>query len=203
MLKSLIFLRTFRYLSDVSINFKDKFNQLVKKNYVLFLLFSMCLTPLSFGQGNDLYDIVRNGSVAMLKEVIKTDPDFINRKNKDGYTPLILACYSGNAEVANYLIENVKDINSGSKFGTPLMAASVKGYDKIVDLLIDKGALVDATDPNGTTALHYAIIFGFDDVAKRLIKAKASSSLKDNRGKTALDYAKMLGKTEIVKLITN
>tara|TARA_Y100000034_G_scaffold125539_1_gene175276 strand:+ start:102760 stop:103290 length:531 start_codon:yes stop_codon:yes gene_type:complete len=175
----------------------------VKKNYLLTFICSLLCTVVLSAQGNDMYDIVRSGSVDMLKELVKADPEFINRKNKDGYTPLILACYSGNAEVANYLINHSKDINSGSKYGTPLMAASVKGYDKIVDLLIDKGADVNATDPNGTTALHYAIIFGFDDVAKLLTKAKANPKLKDNRGKTALDYAKMLGKTEIVKLLSN
>ena len=176
----------------------------MKKNYIFLLFIVTLLLPLKSvsAQGNDLFDIFRNGSVDMIQEVVKDDPDFINRKNKDGYTPLILACYSGNIEVVRYLVEHSKDLNGGSKYGTPLMAASVKGYEKIVALLIEKGADVNATDPNGTTALHYAIIFNFDNVAKQLAIAKANPNLKDNRGKTAIDYAKMLGKNELLTLLT-
>lgn len=176
----------------------------MKKNYIFLFFVATFLIPANsfFAQGNDLFDIFRNGSVDMITEVVKDDPDFIHRKNKDGYSPLILACYSGNIEVVRYLVEHTKDINGGSKYGTPLMAASVKGYEKIVALLIEKGADVNAADPNGTTALHYAIIFNFDNVALLLAKAKADPNVKDNRGKTALEYAKMLGKNELLTLLT-
>ena len=176
----------------------------MKKNYFFLLFIVTLLLPLESvsAQGNDLFDIFRNGSVDMVQEVVKDDPDFINRKNKDGYSPLILACYSGNVEVVRYLVEHTKDLNDGSKYGTPLMASSVKGYEKIVALLIEKGADVNATDPNGTTALHYAIIFNFDNVAMLLVKANANPNLKDNRGKTAIEYAKMLGKNKLLTLLT-
>ncbi len=176
----------------------------MKKNYIFPIFFISFLLPLTSvsAQGNDLFDIFRNGSVDMIEEVVKDDPDFIHRKNKDGYSPLILACYSGNIEVVRYLVEHSKNLNGGSKYGTPLMAASVKGYEKIVALLLEKGVDVNASDPNGTTALHYAIIFNFDNVAKQLAIAKANANLKDNRGKTAIDYAKMLGKNELLTLLT-
>ena len=176
------------------------------KNYYCFLLSFFILFLVSattIAQQKTIYDIARNGTLTELKEATKNNADLINKKNDAGYSALTLACYYGNHEVAKYLIERVKDINAGSDYGTPLMAASVKGDTELVKLLLKKNANVDTPDPNGTTALHYAIIFKFEEIAELLAKANAKSDLKDNRGKTALDYAKLLGNEKIIKLLTS
>jgi ankyrin repeat protein len=44
-------------------------------------------------------------------------------------SPLILACYRGNTEVAKYLIDNVKDLNYVSPEGTALSSLCIN-YNK-------------------------------------------------------------------------
>jgi len=38
----------------------------------------------------------------------------INKKTKNGTTPLSFACYSGNKDLIEYLLENGADINQGN-----------------------------------------------------------------------------------------
>src|SRR5713226_5751776 len=54
---------------------------------------------------------------------------------------------------------------------TPLMEAAMWGLVDIVDILVDHGADVNKTRPDGTGALELAAIRGFNSVIERLIKA--------------------------------
>lgn len=163
---------------------------------LLLFISSNCLS-----QEKSIFDIARSGSIEELKVLVQNKPDIINSSSKEGYTPLTLACYSGNNEVAKYLINNVKNINSKSSYGTPLMAAVVKNNLELTKLLLQKKVDVNATDPNGTSALHYAVMFGLEDLTKLLVQEKAKTTLEDNRGNTALDYANIKGNTNIIKLL--
>ena len=53
--------------------------------------------------------------------------------------------------------------------GTLLIYATRKGYTDTVELLISKGANVNAKDLNGNTALRYALFFNFPKIAELLI----------------------------------
>lgn len=181
----------------------------MKKNYLtilkkIFFVFLVSIYTLnSFSQENSIFDIARSGSLVELKEAVKKDPEIINKVSKEGYTPLTLSCYSGNTDVAKYLIQNVKNINAKSGYGTPLMAAVVKNNVELTDLLIKNKAEINTVDPNGTSALHYAVMFGLEKITKLLVAAKANATLKDNRGNTAIDYAKIKGNLTIIKLLNN
>ncbi len=180
-----------------------KKNQSISLRKIFFsglLFFCVCI---GFSQTKSIFDIARNGTMEELNRAIEKNPNIINKANKEGYTPLTLACYSGNNEIAKHLIENVKNINSTSSYGTPLMAAVVKNNKELTELLILKKADINATDINGTSALHYAVMFNLKDIIKILVKAKASATLKDKRGNTALDYAEIKGNTTIIKLLKN
>lgn len=150
---------------------------------------------------NNIFDACRNGDLTTLKKIYNDNPESINTENKDGYLPLTLACYYGHLEVVDFLAEKVKNINGTSKFGTPLMAAVVKGYAKITEKLLLHKANPNSKDANNTTALHYAIMFKKKDLVKLLLEAGADLSLKDNNGNSPEDYAKMVNNTDINKLI--
>jgi ankyrin repeat protein len=154
-----------------------------------------------FSQKKIIFDIARNGSLIELKTAVKGNHDIINKVSNEGYTPLTLACYYGNLEVAKYLIKNVKDVNSKSGYGTPLMAATVKKNIELTKLLLENKANPNITDQNGSTALHFAVIFNYIDIVKLLVAAKAKTNLKDNRGKTALDYAQVTQNKTIIQIL--
>ncbi len=148
-----------------------------------------------------IFDIARHGTTNELDSLMQEDPKAIDLRNEAGYTPLILACYHGNEEVVYALIEQVKDIDGSSEMGTPLMAATVKGYASIVKALLEKGANPNISDANGTTALHYATMFQLEDIVKMLVDANADTTSKDNRGNSPLDYATLKNDKTIISIL--
>ena len=166
----------------------------------VFCFFITSLTTLK-SQETSIFDIARKGTLAQLKSAIKKDANIINKISKEGYSSLTLACYSGNNEVAKYLIDHVDDVNSKSSYGTPLMAATVKKNIELVKLLLQKKANPNAVDQNGSSALHFSVIFSFEEIIKLLISSKADPSIKDNRGNSALDYAEITNNKKITELL--
>lgn len=170
------------------------------KGTVIFILLIGSFFNLNAQEVN-IFDIAREGSLVQLKKAVEKDTNVINKINKSGYSPLTLACYYGNNEVAKYLIENVKDINSNSGYGTALMAAVVKKNVELTRFLLEHKADPNIADSNGTTAMHYAVIFENLELVKLLVKAKANTNLKDNRGNTAIDYVRINKNESINKLL--
>ncbi|HCB64282.1 MAG TPA: hypothetical protein DEP20_02795, partial [Fusobacteria bacterium] len=72
---------------------------------------------------------------------------------------------------------------------TVLMAAAKNGHKEVCELLIDKGADVNAVDKWGGTALMYAAENGHKEVCQLLIEkgAEVNAVRKDRR--TAIMYA--------------
>ena len=148
----------------------------------------------------DVFDVARKGTIKDLKVLIQQNPDCINSVNQEGYSPLILASYKGNNEVAFFLIKKVKDINGSSSMGTPLMAAVVKGNKDIVKALLRHNANPNISDPSGTTALMYATIFKQYEIVEMILSAAAQRDLKDIRGKSAVDYAEISNDEKLIQI---
>lgn len=169
---------------------------------ILFILVAIFSANLSFCQEKlDVFDIGRKGTVEQAKEKLKENPNAFNVVNDEGYSPLLLASYRGNNEVAKLLIETGSDINGKSRFGTPLMACVVKANNEIAKLLIAKKADLNFADGNGTTALMYAGNFKNYELVAALVKANADVNLKDSKNKTALDYAIMANDDKLIELL--
>jgi len=169
---------------------------MVKFYVVAIVLF----TQLVFCQ-KEVFSVARNGSVSEMETLYKQNPEIINSSNENGYSPLILACYRSNIPVVKFLIEKGAEINKVSDMGTALMAATVKKNTEMVQLLLDKKADPNITDPNGTTALIYAVQFNAPELIKLLLKYKADKNLKDKSGKTAFEYAAFSGNEAIINLL--
>lgn len=172
----------------------------ILKNIIPIFFFFILSTNIS-SQEKSIFNIARKGSLEQLKAVMKNDPEIVNKVSKEGYSPLTLACYYSNNEVAKHLINYVDDIDSKSGYGTPLMAATVKKNVEIIKLLLENGANPNITDQNGSTALHFSVIFNYTDIVKLLVNSNAKFDLKDNRGKTALDYAQVTQNKTIIQIL--
>ncbi|PWH83157.1 ankyrin repeat domain-containing protein [Algibacter marinivivus] len=166
---------------------------------LFYLIFFFINVSIVHSQDN-IFDVCRNGSIEEITKLYKANSNIINKKNDQGYTPLILACYHGNESIVTFLIDKVDDINGSSEYGTPLMAAVVKGNKKITKLLLDKKAKTNIADANGTTALHYATLFKKNEIAKLLVEAGANYNLKDGNNKSAYDYALNNNNKELLTL---
>jgi len=172
---------------------------MIKLKHV-FLTYCLAMSTMAFTQ-KSIFDIARSGSVNDVKHLMQINPDTINSIAASGYSPLILACYNGNTQVAQFLAEHVTNINGTSKYGTPLMAAVYKNDSIITQKLLQLKANPNTADVNGTTPLHYAVIARNNALIKLLIAAGARTDAKDNRGNTAKDYALMTKSASIIEII--
>ncbi|NWW35922.1 ANR27 protein, partial [Panurus biarmicus] len=84
---------------------------------------------------------------------------------------------------------------------TPLHIAAICGQTSLVDLLVAKGALVNATDYHGSTPLHLACQKGYQNVTLLLLHYKASTDVQDNNGNTPLHLACTYGHEDCVKAL--
>ncbi|ROI01177.1 ankyrin repeat domain-containing protein [Chryseobacterium sp. G0240] len=171
----------------------------------LILLLSISLTSLLFAQGQtkSIFDIARQGTVDEVKALMKQNPDIINQPNENGFTPLILACYRGNTEVAKFLIDHVKDVNYQSKEGTALAGLSVKYNKELIESLLKKNADPNIADATGYTPLFWAVKFGNKELVELLLRYKADKSKKDSMGMTPFEYALSTNNKEIINLLKN
>ncbi|MBW7675858.1 ankyrin repeat domain-containing protein [Chryseobacterium chendengshani] len=173
------------------------------KNILLIVSFLSFSFFHSQEQVKSVFDVARSGTVAELKDLMKNNPDIINQTNEQKYSPLILACYRGNTEVADFLIDHVKDINYNSPMGTVLMAVIFKGDLKLAQKLLDHKSDINKADSLGTTPLIFAVKLGNIEMVKLLVKNKANKNLKDNEGKTAFEYAVFSKNNELVNQLKN
>ncbi|KFC19629.1 ankyrin repeat domain-containing protein [Chryseobacterium sp. FH1] len=154
-------------------------------------------------KSKSVYDIARNGSVGELLELMKLDPDIIDQKNENGFSPLILACYRGNTEVADFLIDHVKDVDYTSHEGTALAGLAIHYNKGLVEHLLSKNANPNIADTTGTTPLHWAVKSGNKELIELLLKYKADKTKKDSMDKTPFEYALKTENKEIINLLKN
>jgi uncharacterized protein len=105
----------------------------------------------------DVFNVARSGTVAEMQALMAMNKDTINAVNPMGFTPLILACYRGNAPVAEFLAGKVKNIDYSSSSGTALAASAVKGNLALVKVLLENKANPNIADGQGMTPLLYAV----------------------------------------------
>jgi len=88
---------------------------------------------------------------------------------------------------------------------TALHHAAFKGQKEVAELLIDKGADVNAKDKNGGTPLHIASSRGQKEIAELLIASNAEVNAMilfgSYKGITPLDFATKFNRTEIADLL--
>ena len=108
----------------------------------------------------ELFDSASRNDPALAIECL-TNGAKINWRNGNGWTPLIVASYSGSLAVIDLLIRAGANINQANYKGTtPIMYAmsnfEITGSTKSFDLLYDHGADFDLMDNYGKSLVHYA-----------------------------------------------
>ena len=127
----------------------------------------------------------------------------VNIKDALGRTPLQIAVEKGYENMVMFLVENGAGVNiTDSKGNTPLILMIHKtGNLEITRRLLEKGAIVNAQNRTGETALMYAAWRGHFDIVLLLLENRADASLKNKREDTALDLAESKGHLEIVQML--
>jgi len=124
----------------------------------------------------------------------------IEGPNKIGATPLLYACRLG-AGYANELSithQNADGTTEQKTIGADEVRLS---YLALVVRLIERGARLDARNPDGCSALHVAVQAGDTDFTRLLLERGADASSADEGGFTSLHDAAAAGRLDLVELL--
>jgi ankyrin repeat protein len=108
-------------------------------------------------------------------------------RNRDGITPLGVACAVGNWRLARFLLE--RGARTELEGGTPALLPAAAGEEDDaagVLLLLKHKARIDARDARGRSALHEAAHAGHVEILGALLAAGADVHARDADGRTPL-----------------
>jgi ankyrin repeat protein len=140
----------------------------------------------------------------------------LNVKNDENMTPLDFAVYFGRKDVSDLLLSKGSKLGihaacglglaekakallesdaalmkaKGISDSLPIHWAAKNGHVKVVEMLLDRGAGVNARDDWKRTPLHYAAPSGHVAVVQLLAARKADVNALDENDHTALDYSR-------------
>jgi ankyrin repeat protein len=152
-----------------------------------------------------------NSEMSLLLKAHGVPPKDINAQNHMGWPPLVYACRGDNGEHPEDIQRLLKlgaDIDIRNYKGkTGLHCAAKAGFLKVIHLLIEKGATVDATDNDGETPLFEAIRSTIKNGEKQrsalealLIKG-ANPNVKNRKGQTPLQVAKRMRRADAGRIV--
>ncbi|PAA49684.1 hypothetical protein BOX15_Mlig017261g1, partial [Macrostomum lignano] len=119
---------------------------------------------------------------------------------------LIVAARIGNHSKCSGILVKGTDVNSrGASNETALCAAASGGHSNLLNLLLEYGADVNASDDDGDTPLMYAVMadeLGFIKSLVTICADKVDINAKNKSGKTGIEMAFKSGKEKIVKFLS-
>jgi cytohesin len=162
-----------------------------------------------------IHEAAKNGDLATVQNLVRSDPSLINSKDEAGRTPLHWAAegdgkiyknasweetgtnqpmYSNvpgmdnvSTSVLQFLLDNMADVNAADDKGqTPLHLAASMDNLKAAKVLLDHGARVTAKDKDGNTPLHESARHGYVDISEFLLSQRAEVNARNNIGGTPL-----------------
>ena len=153
-----------------------------------------------------VFNAIRNGDSDRLRELLEQGAD-PNSWLSGCYTNEAKAFTGTSFVFGGYSQLKTRDANPDSYRTTILHTAVLADQPHCAELLIEKGADVNAADACGFTALHFAIgnyarIVGYDtEIIKLLLRHGATIEAHDVVGCTPLFHAADMGKVHIAKLL--
>ncbi|MCJ8746934.1 hypothetical protein PDJAM_G00147570 [Pangasius djambal] len=138
-----------------------------------------------------------NMSVARSDDTLDEEDSFVMKA-------IIHAINDDNVPGLKHLLGSLTsyDINQPNKHGTPpLLIAAGCGNIQIIDVLIRKGAEIQALDKSGANAIYYAARHGHVETLKFLHEKKCPLDIQDKSGETALHVASRYGNVDVVQYL--
>jgi ankyrin repeat protein len=178
-----------------------------------------------------IFDAVVSGDPARVKRYLTRNPDALDDRDEDGLSPVMRAQYEGKPEIVELLLDrgaavglheaaalgrtddlgrlvgrSSKRANGFSEDGfAPLHLAAYFGHEESAELLLDRGADIEARSRNrrlrAVTPLHSAVAGRRNDVARLLLDRGADPNAEQPGGWTPLHQAAASGNLELCKAL--
>jgi uncharacterized protein len=147
-----------------------------------------------------LYLALRDDAARVAEALLAHPQIRIDQTNAAGETPLMIAALKGRREWVRRLLDRGAQLNRDG--WTPLhYAASGPDAKPVVELLLERGAAIDARAPNGNTPLMMAARYGAWTSAEFLLLRGANPKLVNQAGQNAADFARSEGRERLAQQI--
>jgi ankyrin repeat protein len=122
-----------------------------------------------------------------------------NELDTAGESALMMASLKGNLPVAQRLMALGARVNKPG--WSPLHYAATGGHPRMIELLLQHGAQVNAHSPNDTTPLMMAAQYGTPATLTALLRAGADVNARNQQGLTALNFAQRGERPDAIKIL--
>ena len=148
-----------------------------------------------------LYLALREGNFKVA-EVLMAHPQLaVDASNNARETPLMMAALKGQTAWVRRLVERGAQVQQEG--WSPLLYAATGPATDAVQLLLEKGAAIDAPSPRGDTPLMMAARFGAESSVGLLLARGADRSLRNDRQQTVVEVAKSAGRDFLLPQLTS
>ena len=111
------------------------------------------------------------------------------------------AAGAGDIATVKQALDDGMDVEATRAGSTPMMVAAYNNRSAVIQLLIDRGADVNAKNGLDCSSLRFAAENGSIDAVKLLIANGADLNSRDNHGETPLMWAARMGQSENTKYL--
>lgn len=146
---------------------------------------------------------IREGSTAVVQDLLTHPGTDLERKAFNGNTALMMAAFKRDGDTVRALLDKGAKVNQPG--WTALHYAAASGDAAIAQLLIERGAKLDALSPRpsgAVTPLMMAAREGQDGIVRLLLAKGANAGLKNTEGFTAAQLAKQAGHDKLAGLLS-
>jgi ankyrin repeat protein len=126
------------------------------------------------------------------QEVLKT---WVNLESKEGNTPFLYACFRGNIDLIQNLIENSANHLHTNNQGLNCLHVAAQGNkpESLLFMVEKYGLDINSRDSVNSTPLHWACYTGSQDVVNYILALNPQIDIQDKEGFSALHLAVISG----------
>jgi uncharacterized protein len=153
----------------------------------------------------DVFEAAALGHCARLREILSADAMQVRGVSADGWAPLHLAAAFAGPDAVKLLLEHgahAHQCSHNPQRNQPIHAAIALGHSMdTIELLLEAGADVNATQAGGFAPLHQAAAAGKRELVVLLLEKGARRDQRCDQGKLPGDYARERGHAAVVELL--
>ncbi|XP_071086322.1 ankyrin-3-like, partial [Haliotis cracherodii] len=152
---------------------------------------------------NILHQACRGGDVETVEIVLAQNKLDINRRNKNGETPVMMAARAGHGELVDFLVKKGADMSIVNNDGDNILHQACKGGDMetVKKVLAQNKLDINRRSKNRETPVMMAASAGHGELVDFLVNTGADMSLVNTGGDNILHQACRVGDEETVRRV--